>query len=130
LKAHPPLTWAAVALRWADPWTPRERVVGGVGARQGDREERRPLEGSTEGVAYRAQAERLDAAAGAAGTLAGGSGLAQVGRLHRAVEDLSGAQAGTLREEWAYALTSLPPEQADAARLEQRWRGQWPIENG
>jgi hypothetical protein len=30
----------------------------------------------------------------------------------------------------AYALTSLTPAQADAARLEHLWRGHWPIENG
>ena len=24
----------------------------------------------------------------------------------------------------------MPPEQADAARLDQRWRGHWQIENG
>ncbi|GAB4524462.1 MAG: ISAs1 family transposase [Anaerolineae bacterium] len=28
-----------------------------------------------------------------------------------------------------YAITSLSPEQADAARLEQLWRGHWTIEN-
>jgi hypothetical protein len=39
-------------------------------------------------------------------------------------------RAGTTRHEWAYALTSLPPEQADALRLEQLWRGHWQIENG
>ncbi len=27
-------------------------------------------------------------------------------------------------------MTSLPPDQADAARLEQLWRGHWQIENG
>jgi hypothetical protein len=62
--------------------------------------------------------------------MAGWSGLAQVCRLHREVEVVSGAQAGTIREGWAYALTSLPPEQADAARLEQLWRGHGQIENG
>lgn len=43
---------------------------------------------------------------------------------------MSGAKAGTTREEWAYALTGLPPDQATAARLEQLWRGHWQIENG
>src|SRR5450755_3910431 len=59
-------------------------------------------------------------------------------RIHRAVEDVvedvledvSGAHAGATREEWAFALTSLPPDQAAAARREQLWRGHWPIENG
>ncbi|MGZ3663948.1 MAG: transposase [Ktedonobacterales bacterium] len=56
---------------------------------------------------------------------------AQVCRIHREVEYVSGARVGTTRqEEWAYALTSVPSEQADAARLEQLWRGHWQIENG
>jgi predicted transposase YbfD/YdcC len=129
LKANQPLTLEAVALSFADPWTPRERVVV-AGRRHGDREERRTLECSTEVVSYLAQRERLDAEEGEAGTIAGWSGLAQVCRIHREVEVVSGAQAGTTREEWSYALTSLPPEQADAARLEQLWRGHWQIENG
>ena len=129
LKENQPLTLEAVALSFADPWTPRARVVV-AGERHGDREERRTLECSTEVVPYLAHAERLDAEEGAAGTVAGWSGLAQVCRIHREVEYVSGAQAGTTREEWAYALTSLPPAQADAARLEQLWRGHWQIENG
>jgi predicted transposase YbfD/YdcC len=129
LKENQPLTLEAVALSFADPWTPRERVVV-AGARHGDREERRTLECSTEVVSYLAQPERLDAQEGEAGTIAGWSGLAQVCRIHREVEYVSGAQAGVTREEWSYALTSVPPEQANAARLEQLWRGHWQIENG
>ncbi len=128
MKENQPLTLEAVAVSFADPWTPRQRVV--VGARHGDREERRTLECSTELVPYLAQKERLDVEAGEAGTIAGWSRLAQVCRIHREVEYVSGAQAGTTRAEWAYALTSLPPEQADAARLEHLWRGHWQIENG
>lgn len=127
LKANQPLTLEAVALSFADPWTPRERVVSSD--RHGDREERRTLECSTEVVPYLAQAERLDPEEGEAGTIAGWFGLAQVCRIRREVEVVSGAQAGTTREQWAYALTSLPPNQADAARLEQLWRGHWQIEN-
>jgi predicted transposase YbfD/YdcC len=129
LKENQPLTLEAVALSFADPWTPRQRVVV-AGDRQGDRAERRTLECSTEVVPYLVQAERLDTEEGEAGTMAGWSGLAQVCRIHREVEYVSGAQAGTTREEWSYALTSLPPELADAARLEQLWRGHWQIENG
>jgi predicted transposase YbfD/YdcC len=129
LKENQPLTLEAVALSFADPWTPRERVVV-AGQRHGDREERRTLECATEVVAYLAQAERLDAQEGEAGTLAGWPALAQVCRIHREVAYVSGTHAGTTRQEWAYALTSLPPEQADAARLEQLWRGHWQIENG
>ena len=128
MKENQPLTLEAVALSFADPWTPRQRVV--VGDRHGDREERRTLECSTEVVPYLVQRERLDAEEGEAGTIAGWTGLAQVCRIHREVEYVSGAKAGTTREEWAYALTSLPPEQADATRLAQLWRGHWQIENG
>ncbi|HZC78255.1 MAG TPA: hypothetical protein VE258_10920 [Ktedonobacterales bacterium] len=48
MKENQPLTLEAVALSFADPWTPRERVV--AGQRQGDRAERRTLECSTEVV--------------------------------------------------------------------------------
>jgi predicted transposase YbfD/YdcC len=128
LKEHQPLTLEAVALSFADPWTPRQQVV--VSDRHGDREERRTLECSTEVVPYLAQRERLDAEDGEAGAIAGWPHLAQVCRIHREVAYVSGARAGTTRQEWAYALTSLPSAQADAARLEQLWRGHWQIENG
>jgi predicted transposase YbfD/YdcC len=129
LKANQPVTLEAVAFSFADPWTRRERVVV-AGARHGDREERRTLEVSTEVAPYLAQPERLDAEEGEAGTIAGWPALAQVCRLHREVEYVSGPKVGSTRDEWAYALTSLPPAQADAARLEQIWRGHWQIENG
>lgn len=117
-----------MALSFADPWTPRQRVV--VGSRHGDREERRTLECSTEVVPYLARRERLDREEGEAGTLAGWPRLAQVCRIHREVEYISGKRAGQTTSEWAYALTSLSAEQADAVRLEQLWRGHWQIENG
>jgi hypothetical protein len=53
--APAPLTREAVALRFADPWTPRQQVVV-VGDRQGDREERRTRAGATELAPYLAQA--------------------------------------------------------------------------
>jgi hypothetical protein len=118
LKANQPLTLEAVALSFADPWTPRERVVA-AGARHGDREERRTLECSTELVPYLAQREQVDPSEGEAGTIAGWPALAQVCRIHREVEYVRGAHAGTTREEGAYA-----------ARLEQLWRGHRQIENG
>ena len=129
LKANQPLTLEAVAFSFDDPLAPRTRVVV-AGKRHGDREERRTLETATEVVAHLAQPEALDAEDGEAGTIGGWSALAQVCRIHREVEYVSGPQAGTARDEWAYALTSLPPAQADAARLEQLWRGHWQIENG
>ena len=100
MKEHQPLTLEAVALSFADPWTPRERVVV-AGARQGDREERRTRACSTEVVRYLAHPEPLDAAAGEAGTIAGWSRLAQVCRVHREVAYVSGELAGTTREEWS-----------------------------
>lgn len=123
------MTLAAVVLSFADPCTPRQRVVV-AGERHGDREERRTLECSSEVVPYLAHAERVDVTHGEVGTRAGWAGLAQVCRIHREVEYVSGAQVGATREEWSYALTSLPPDQADATRLEQLWRGHWQIENG
>lgn len=128
LKENQPLTFEAVALSFADPWTPRERVVV-AGERHGDREERRTLEVSTEVVPYLAQRERLDREDGEAGTIAGWPALAQVCRIYREVEYVSGARGGETSAEWAYALTSLSPERADAARLAQVWRGHWQIEN-
>lgn len=59
--------------------------------------------------------------------LAGYSGwphLAQVCRLERTVH-----RKGKTRREVAYAVTSLPPEAADARRLLELWRGHWGIEN-
>lgn len=124
LKDNQPLTLEAVAVSFADPWTPREQVV--EGDRHGDREERRTLEASSEVVAYLAEPE-----AGAEEEKTGDwPGLGQVCRLHREVEYVSGRRAGESTSEWAYALTSLTPERAGPARLLQVWRGQWQIENG
>lgn len=95
--------------------------------------ERRTLEASSEVAPYLAQRERLDREEGEAGTIAGWPALAQVCRIYREVEyvsGVSGARTGETSAEWAYAVTSLPPAQADAARLEQIWRGHWQIENG
>ena len=129
MKANQPLTLEAVTLSFDDPLAPRTRVVV-AGKRHGDREERRTLETSTEVVAYLAASEALDAEEGEAGTIADWPSLGQVCRIHREVEYVTGPQHGTTRHEWAYALTSLPSDRADAARLEQSWRGHWQIENG
>ena len=103
-------------------------VVGGD--RHGDREERRTLEVSTEVVASLAQPEALHPAEGEAGAIAGWPALAQVCPIVREVAYVSGARAGQTQREVAYALTSLTPAHADAARLEHLWRGHWQIENG
>ena len=103
LKENQPLTLEAVALSFADRWTPRARVVVGDrhGDRHGDREERRTRECSTEVVNDLAQPERLDAQEGEAGMIAGWPALAQVCRIHREVE---------------YASTSVAPRQAASGR--------------
>jgi predicted transposase YbfD/YdcC len=124
LKENQPLTRAAVALSFADPWTPRGQVV--ESDRHGDREERRTWEASTAVVASGREAERRPEDE----QIGGWPGLGQGCRIHREVEWVSGRRAGAWRSEWASALTSLTPAQADPERLLQIWRGQWPIENG
>jgi hypothetical protein len=52
--------------------------------------------------------------------------LAQVLRVRR--QRVNG-QTGDIQEEVSYAITSLGPEQADAARLLELRRGHWGIEN-
>ena len=53
-------------------------------------------------------------------------GLAQALCLEREVVRLN---TGEVRRDRAYAVTSLPPEQADAGSLLTLWRGHWGIEN-
>ena len=50
--------------------------------------------------------------------------LAQVCWVERIVH-----RQGSTRRELAYAVTSLPPQEADPARLLELWRGHWGIEN-
>ena len=50
--------------------------------------------------------------------------LAQVCWVERVVH-----HQGKTRRELAYAVTSLPPQEADPARLLELWRGHWGIEN-
>jgi hypothetical protein len=52
-------------------------------------------------------------------------GLAQVLGVEREVVTLA---TGEVRRQRAYAVTSLPPEVADAAALLRLWRGHWSIE--
>jgi Transposase DDE domain len=51
-------------------------------------------------------------------------GLAQVCRLERTT-----VRSGQTTLEVQYAVTSVPPDQADAAALLRHWRGHWGIEN-
>ena len=80
MKENQPLTLEAVAVSFVDPWTPCEQVV--EGDRQGDREERRTVQASTEVVAYLREPET-----GPEDEQIGGwPGLGQVCRVHREVE--------------------------------------------
>ena len=54
----------------------------------------------------------------------GWPGAAQVCRVERTRE-----RAGVISHEVAYAVTSLPPEQADPDTLLALWRDHWLIEN-
>lgn len=51
----------------------------------------------------------------------------QVGQVCATVRRIT--QQGRTRTEVSYAITSLRPEAADAARLLRLWRGHWSIEN-
>lgn len=118
-------------LSFADPATPRTRVV--EGQRHGDREERRTLELSQEVVPY---------IAAAAGTEAGETsqgdwpGLTHVAHVVREVEYVSGKREGETTREDAYALVCWvsppggPPLPATPARVLAAWQGHWQIENG
>ena len=55
--------------------------------------------------------------------------LAQVCRLERIVRTKGKRTQGKTRRESAYAVTSLPPDQASPQRLLALWRGHWGIEN-
>ncbi len=126
MKQNQPLTWAAVVLSFADPWTPRRRVV--AGDRHGEREERRALEASVEVVDY--LAGRPEPGKVEAEQIGDWPRLGRVCRIVREVEYVGGGRAGETTREVAYALTSLTPEHADPARLLAVWRGHWQIENG
>lgn len=54
-------------------------------------------------------------------------GLRQALRVERRV--LHKATGRLLRQEFAYAVTSLPPQRADPAQLLALWRGHWSVEN-
>jgi hypothetical protein len=125
LKENQPLTLEAVALSFADPWTPRRRVV--AGDRHGDREERRTLETAVEVVDDLTEPEQGQVEEEQIGDW---PRLGQACRIVREVGYVGGVRAGETTREVAYAPTSLTPEQADPARLLGVGRGHWQIENG
>lgn len=58
------------------------------------------------------------------------AGAAQLVRLERKVDEVRGGQVIKHREEIAYEVTSLWPEEAGPKRLLQLVRDKWKIENG
>lgn len=107
LKDNQPGIREAVSLLFAEPPWGESFAEATQKGRHGDRWERRRLWASTALNGY------LD-----------WPGLAQVccmerTRWHRGKETV----------ELSYSITSLPPEQADATRLLDIWRGHWGIEN-
>ena len=107
LKDNQPGVKEAVSLLFAEPPWGENFAEATQEDRHGDRWERRRLWASTALNGY------LD-----------WPGLAQVCCVERVVH-----HKGKTRRELAYAITSLPPERADATRLLGLWRGHWGIEN-
>ena len=63
----------------------------------------------------------------ASAELAGYSDWPHLARVCRTERDVH--HKGRIRREVAYAVTSLPPQEANQARLLELWRGHWGIEN-
>lgn len=107
VKDNQPTLRADIALLFAQrPWGEEFATVTEQG-RHGDRREVRKLRAST------ALNEYLD-----------WPHVQQVCCVERRI-----TRKGVTREETAYAITSLSPQQADAQRSLQVWRGHWGIEN-
>lgn len=107
LKDNQPGVKEAVSLLFAEPPWGESFAEATQEGRHGDRWERRRMWASAALTEY-----------------LGWPGLAQVccverTRWHRGKETV----------ELSYAITSLPPERADADRLLEIWRGHWGIEN-
>lgn len=79
----------------------------------------------TDSHSQRLERRRLTAAPELAG-VTDWPGLAQVLRMERRVIDV---HTGEIRDETAYALTSLPPARATPQQLLTLWRQHWHIEN-
>ena len=107
LKDNQPGMKEAVSLLFKDPPWGEEFANTRQEGRRGDRWERRRLWTST------ALNDYLD-----------WPGLGQVCCVER-----TRRWKGKETVEWAYAITSLPPERADPDRLLDIWRGHWGIEN-
>lgn len=133
LKENQPLTLDAVRLSFADPATPRQRVV--ESARHGDREERRTLELSQELVPYLAAPARQTEPPTEPPTKGEDPpgewpGLTHVAHVVREVEYVSGKRAGEMTREDAYALVRWVRGAPTPSAVLAVWRGHWQIENG
>jgi predicted transposase YbfD/YdcC len=107
VKDNQPTLQADIALLFAQPPWGEEFATVTEQGRHGDRREVRKLWAST------ALNEYLD-----------WPHVQQVCCVERRI-----TRKGVTREETAYAITSLSPQQADAQRSLQVWRGHWGIEN-
>lgn len=107
VKDNQPTLRADIALLFAQPPWGEEFATVTEQGRHGDRREVRKLWAST------ALNEYLD-----------WPYVQQVCCVERRI-----TRKGVTREETAYAITSLSPQQADAQRSLQVWRGHWGIEN-
>lgn len=107
VKDNQPALRADIALLFAQPPWGEEFATVTEQGRHGDRQEVRKLKASS------AINEYLD-----------WPHVQQVCCVERRV-----TRKGVTREETAYAITSLSPQQADAQRSLQVWRGHWGIEN-
>ena len=103
VKDNQPTLKQDIADLWEEDLPPQAEQVGS----HGDRVEVRRLWASSELVNY-----------------SNWPHLAQVCRTERIVH-----RKGGTRWELAYAVTSLPPQQAGPGRLLELWRGHWGIEN-
>jgi predicted transposase YbfD/YdcC len=107
VKDNQPTLRADIALLFAQPPWGEEFATVTEQGRHGDRREVRKLRAST------ALNEYLD-----------WPHVQQVCCVERRI-----TRKGVTREETAYAITSLSPQQADAQQSLQVWRGHWGIEN-
>lgn len=112
VKENQPKLYAALAYWFADPrplHSRDQRQVRTAGKAHG-RIERRGLTATTELNTYLHWPD-----------------VHQALMLEKTVVDTKTGEVGYVRR---YAVTSLPPAQADPARLLTLWRGHWSIENG
>lgn len=110
VKGNQPGLRGDIALLFADPDLAADAAAVETVSQHGGRVETRRLAASAALVGY-----------------SDWPGLQQVLRLERRV--VAKATGAVLRQETAYAVTSLAPQDADPTQLLALWRGHWAIEN-